>query len=596
MGTIRILPDSIINRIAAGEVITRPAAAVKELLDNSLDAGASRLEITLERGGRSVIQVVDDGRGMDADDAVLAFERHATSKIQRAEDLHRIHTLGFRGEALASIAAVSHVVLETRRPDDAAGTRVEILGGRLKSVAPAALPPGTRIAVKRLFFNVPARRKFLRSTATELHHILELVQHYALAHPEVAFRLQHHDREILWVHPAESVTERIRNLYGPEWLESMLPLEFQSDRARVQGWISGPDRGSRSPDEVHLYVNGRFVRDRWLMYTVRDAWLRYGSRWTYPFVILFLDLDPEDLDVNVHPTKLEMRFHDPRAVREWIRTAIDQAFQIHRPIAAAVVPERTPESARRLPDLVEPVRLRPAAEPPTGPGGPPVSSGFPPVEPPPAGEPSAAAGSPPPGVDIEAAESRHRLLGQTHNCYLVLTDPEGLVLLDQHLVHERYLYETWERDRRTRGIRGSKLLVPTLVDLGPARVQALVHRREELRSWGWEVDAFGPGTLAVYGIPRGLWPNRIEDALLGLVDDFERSASDPAEWERETLKTLACRAAVKKGDRLSREQLTFLARIWYTLEVPQVCPHGRTMALRLTLEQLHRAFGRNWNL
>lgn len=642
MGQIRILPDNLVNRIAAGEVVARPASVVKELLDNAIDAEARHLEINIERGGRTLIQVIDDGCGMDQDDALLAFERHATSKIHSPQDLANITSLGFRGEALASISAVSHVVLETCRDSEGSGTRVEIIGGRLKSVSPAAMPVGTRVSVQRIFFNVPARRKFLRTIATEFSLIVDLVQHYALAFPEISFRMRHGGRETLFWTDVTSYEQRLKQIFGENWLLPMLPLDLTHEGQRVWGWISLPEKGQRTLDEVNVYVNRRYVRDRWLIYSIRDAWLRYGSHFKHPRVVLFLEVDPSAVDVNVHPTKLEVRFHQPLEIQELIRTAIDQAFQTHRPISSMALPGDDGEASSfiksvnaptRLPGLEDGIRLRPYQ------GGPvsvkasdcPITvqgqdgQGWTPnteIQPRPndkEGDDARLSVSyhhrdtedspvPPPPADRAGTDTPHRLLGQIFNCYLLVSDDDGLIIMDQHLVHERHLYETWGRERgifqlpngeginRKGFIRSQKLLIPVLIELGPSRGHALAAHKDLLRTWGWEIDAFGTGTVSTYAIPQGLWPNRLEEALLSFLEWIDNPSPEGPEWEQNILKTVACRAAVKKGDRLTHEQMRYLSSIWYTLEVPQICPHGRTMTLRLTADQMHRAFGRNWNL
>ncbi len=585
MGRIVILPDGVANRIAAGEVVQRPASVVKELLDNAIDAAAHDIEIRLQRGGKQRILVRDDGIGMDSEDAVLAFERHATSKIRTVDDLHCIRSLGFRGEALASIAAVSHVILETRPHDADIGTRVEIIGGRLRKVEPVSVPPGTIVQVRNLFMNVPARRKFLAAVSTELAHILRVVENYALAYPTIAFQLWHEQKELLRYPAVQEPAERVRQVVGGTVMDALVPFRWSGEEGQLHGWISVPHAGGSRPDGIHLFVNGRWVRDRFLLQVFRDAWRRFGARQPYPYVIAYLNVDPDRVDVNVHPTKLELRFRDPDRIRSIVFTAIEQALQARRPIVEWVA---SPGRRQKFP---QPPPSHVTLRAPTGSA----------LRPPSAGESSTESGEPavvpePVSPAAEPAPSR-RVLGQWAGCYIVILEPDALLLIDQHLVHERYLYERWlDALHAQSAIPHRTLLVPVPVDLRPSDVETLIHHRQRLQQLGWHLESFGPSTVVVHAIPIGMHADQIPAAVQALPAWLSESAPEHAEGWDEILKTLACRSAIKKGDLLTPERTHALADMWERLRVPQVCPHGRTLSVRIPIRQVHRMFGRDWNV
>ena len=575
MGRIVILPDVVVGRIAAGEVIQRPASVVKELIDNALDAGARRVEVRLEKGGRQLIVVRDDGWGMDAEDAVLAFERHATSKVRTVEDLMAIRTLGFRGEALASIAAVAHVVLETRPPEAEVGTRVEIVGGRLRSVTPAATAAGTVVQVRTLFMNVPARRKFLAAPSVELAHVLEIVQNYALAYPDRTFHLWHDGREVFLYPAVAEAIERVRQVYGAEAARSLIPLALETPDGSVVGWVSPPDAGGFRSDGMHVFVNGRVVRDRFLLQTFREGWQRYGARRPYPLLVAYLTWPPEAMDVNVHPTKMEVRFRDPERVQELIWTALDQAFQARRPVPQWAPPERLPvRTEPRSPSFGSP---RPSSPTPVVPIRSPST-------------PSGVVGTEVSSPVVSVTQAR---IGQWARCYLVVLEPEAILLLDQHLVHERYLYEQWVASPQA--VPTQALLMPIPVEVGVADAAFLAGCSDRLRRLGWQLEPFGPGAVTVHAVPLGVLADSVPEVVLQLRSILESAPRDPAVGWDDLLKTMACKAAVKMGMELSPDRQTALWEMWHALKVPQVCPHGRRMALRIPLTKVHHLFGRTWH-
>ncbi len=611
MGKIWILPDHIANRIAAGEVVRRPASVIRELIDNSLDAEATHIIIRIEHGGKRKIEVIDNGCGMDKEDAVLAFERHATSKINSEKDLEALHTLGFRGEALASISSVSQVVMETRPHSAHVGTRVVIHGGMLKRVESVAVPVGTRVSVHRLFYNVPARRKFLKSVRIEVAHILRIVQAYALSFPAVQFELFHQGKELLFFPPEEEVQGRIERVLGIRERGLFVPIDFEHREYKITGVITGPDGGSRYSEDMYLFVNSRYVRDPWLSKIVRQIWKKYGSRYPYPQCALFLECRPEDVDVNVHPMKHEVRFRDPSIVYSCIESALAEGFRTSRSSVHLRTENHEQREERELPQMLPrdemphervkkfihrpvPLQITPDSRSEI------ISNhtGIQASEPIPHESKNVETHG---GDLIVDAQHMHgvqkggKVLGQIFNCYIVLEENDALLLLDQHLVHERYLYEMWLKKIEQGVIPPQQLLIPIVYSPGVVRMEVLQEWLGWFRQHGWEIELFGRDTISVRTIPSGVWVRDVETVLNTLIDELFLNERGSEVHDTLALKTLACRSAIKKGDPLSPDQLNFLARIWYELDVPQVCPHGRIMAVRLYDQDLHRAFGRHWN-
>lgn len=655
MGKIKVLPDQLANQIAAGEVVERPASVAKELVENSLDAGARRLHIQFEGGGRRLLRVVDDGEGMTRDDAILAFERHATSKIGRLEDLFMIRTLGFRGEALASIAAVARVELITKCDEEPHGTRVRIEGGKLRDVEPAAHPRGTTVIMRDLFFNVPARRKFLRSEATESYHLTNLITHYALAHPEVEFVLVNNGRETLRVVPASDLRERAYQIFGPDFIASLLPVEGgQPGSAFVRGFVSAPKERRTSREAQYMFVNGRFVRDKVIARALSEAYRSVLPPGTYPAALLFLEVPFDEVDVNVHPAKTEVRFRRAELVAETIREAVRAALHGagHVPLSPSVVARDEPpptESAEppiaqtriafaeehtavnawpaddtstdvRTPDPMPHLQLAsrdekiapaarverreeaPARETPfdlnriqrTGgepspPSGrtttsvsedrlPPLASAAPLVQ-----EQEIAGLSP----DI-------RLLGQLEDSYIIATDAEGLLLIDQHVAHERILFDEYRARERARPAESQQLLVPEVFDLTPAQATVFDLVSEELEGMGFELMRLSGRTVAIRAVPADLPPTEARNLLIEVlesVDPTDRSAAREALRDR-IAASLACRAAIKINTPLTQEKMRWLIDRLLTTSSPTTCPHGRPIILRLTTRDIEKGFHR----
>jgi DNA mismatch repair protein MutL len=703
MGRIRILPDQVANQIAAGEVVDRPASVVKELLENALDAGASRIRVEVEAGGRRLIRVADDGHGMNRDDALLAFERHATSKLRTADDLLSIATLGFRGEALPSIASVARVTLETATGSFAdgepsgVGTRVEIAGGKILHVDDAALPRGTTIAVADLFFNTPARRKFLRAESTELAHVTALVTHYALVHPEMHFELLSATHTILSAPLVTRTAERIYQIFGKETLGQLLPVAAETPLERAglpepPPWKKDPDEPKRDPgtlrltgffskpelqklnrNSIYIFVNKRLIRDRLLIHAITEAYRNVIPPTSFPVVLLFLEMPPEEVDVNVHPAKTEVRFRQQSRVHDFVRDSLRLALIKARPAAgfrAALDAQPTaspslmpsaasplpgsPESDSRAPEPdSEPLALETARQdaatfeltprqPAPVPGNLPFgASGFGPrgfdrqawgqaaaalFEP--ALKPIPDDCSPGPGLGsgglggngaildefgpsaatamVEAEQAAANLnhlgslkpLAQLRESFILATGDDGLWIIDQHVAHERVLFEKILRDRQVEKVQRQRLLMPLLVELKPEQMVVFAGIAEELERNGFEVEPFGPQTLAVKAAPVGL-EGAVLERMLGQL--IEQSAGDYEEVKQNedltSLRTriaasIACHSAIKVNTALDPVRMEWLLLELAKTEHPTSCPHGRPIALLYSWKEIQQAFHR----
>jgi DNA mismatch repair protein MutL len=621
MGRIRILPDQVANQIAAGEVVDRPASVVKELLENALDAGATRIRVEVEAGGRRLIRVTDDGQGMSRDDALLAFERHATSKLRTVDDLLSIATLGFRGEALPSIASVARVTLETASGEEASGTRIEIAGGKILHVEDAALPRGTTLAVADLFFNTPARRKFLRAESTELAHVTALVTHYALAHPEKHFELVSATHTIVSAPPVARTAERIYQIFGKDTLAQLLPVAAETPLAhaglpeappwkrdpaqpsrdpgalRLSGFYSKPELQKLNRNSIYIFVNKRLIRDRLLMHAITEAYRNVIPPTSFPVVLLFLEMPPEEVDVNVHPAKTEVRFRQQSMVHDFVRDSLRTALIKARPaagfLAAHTAPDASPSlmppaasplpgspDSAPLPPLpdsdpeafqaaqadAEPFQLTPRL-PSSVPGklpfdartfnpggwgdqtawGEAAAALFQPAGPPPADgcSPSSAdamAYAPDPAAEtamataqVEAEQAAANLnhlgslrpLAQLRESFILAAGDDGLWIIDQHVAHERVLFEKILRDRQVEKVQRQRLLMPMLVELKPWQMVVFARIAEELERNGFEVEPFGPQTLAVKAAPVGLEGAALERMLAEVIEQSGADSGEP---------------------------------------------------------------------
>jgi DNA mismatch repair protein MutL len=692
MGQIRILPDQVANQIAAGEVVDRPASVVKELLENALDAGASRIRVEVEGGGRRLIRVSDDGNGMSRDDSLLAFERHATSKLRTADDLLSIATLGFRGEALPSIASVARVTLDTSTGDEAAGTHIEIAGGKIHRVEDAALPCGTTLAVADLFFNTPARRKFLRAEATELAHVTALVTHYALAHPEKHFELISATHTIVSAPPVARIAERIYQLFGKETLGQLLPVAAETPLARaglpepppwkrdpndvprdpgtlrLSGFYSKPELQKLNRNSIYIFVNKRLIRDRLLMHAITEAYRNVIPPTSFPVVLLFLEMPPEEVDVNVHPAKTEVRFRQQSLVHDFVRDSLRTALIQARPAAGFLAaldsqptasPSLMPPGTSPLPGQPADVVLAPDSDPEAVAGARANASPFQltPVAPSPipgnlpfvAGGQQDEAGQDPLSLDREAwgaaasalfrpgatagglaidpsingtaaygldpaagtveveseraAASLNHLgslkpLGQLRESFILAVGDDGLWIIDQHVAHERVLFEKILRDRQVERLQRQRLLMPMLVELKPEQMVVFARIAEELEENGFEVEPFGPHTLAVKAAPVGLEGPELERTLAEVIEQSSAESDEPLRNEGlDKLRTriaasIACHSAIKVNTTLDSKRIEWLLLELAKTSHPTSCPHGRPIALLYTWKEIQRAFHR----
>jgi DNA mismatch repair protein MutL len=575
VGRIARLPEDLINKIAAGEVVERPASVVKELVENALDAGARRVSVTVSGGGKSLIRVEDDGHGMSAEDARMALERHATSKLTRLSELDSIATCGFRGEALPSIASVSHLVLRTREASASAGTEIEVRHGAGLTVREIGHPVGTSVEVRDLFGEVPARRKFLRAESTEGGHLAETVTLQALARPDVGFSLVSAKRRQLDAPAVDGLRSRVYQALGPSTLERLIPVEHQQGLVRVHGFVSRPDRQSAVRGTQRLFVNRRPVRDRGISRAIAEAYRSAGAGALRVESILFIETPLDLVDVNVHPAKSEVRFADPRSAWSAVERAIREALTSGSRIAPRADLGRVEEPASLY--LVMPASNTPG---PPGPiGAEPWEVGVS-SQPPPESEPGG------PGLVV---------LGQHRNTYVVATDGEDLFLVDQHTAHERVRFEGLVRGLERQAVESQLLLSPLVVHLPPALLAVVERQHDDLQALGFDIDDFGGGALRLRAVPAGLGGRDPAAAIKDLLSDhLERGSGEwVIEGGRERLAaTLACHSAVRAGQALSRESMAAILRELDRCDHPTLCPHGRPTRVRIPREDVARWFGR----
>ena len=692
MSKIRVLSDQLANQIAAGEVVERPASVAKELVENAIDAGARRIVVDFEGGGRRLLRVADDGEGMTRDDAILAFERHATSKIFSTHDLGAIATLGFRGEALASIASVAKIELTTKTAESEAATRVIIEGGRMRDVKDAPHPAGTTIAVRDLFFNVPARRKFLRSEATESYHLTNLVTHYALAHPEISFTLTNNGRETLRAAPAKDLRERAYQIFGSDFLGNLLEINGGLDHvAIVKGFVSAPRERRTSRDAQYLFINGRFVRDRLVGRALTEGYRSVLPHGVYPAALVFLEVPLEEVDVNVHPAKTEVRFRRAAAVAdvvtESVRSALASAGFAAKESFVAARPFQVPQGypivergqfaneglraerpfeAREFHDTSRADELRESAEtgtysPPATfapqearggqqatiefgvftsesdlpaereellsasetlerhaavaqpdlnsqdqyydtrqqhaasssdglgnaiqPANAPVSAAFPPLD---------SASSLVREVPLETVSTNIRPLGQLEESFIIATDDEGLLLIDQHVAHERILFDKYRRLEEGRIAESQNLLIPETFDLTPAQAAVYDLVADELEGYGFGLMRLSGRTVAIKALPADLPAGEARNMLAETLDSFdsERKGKSREVLRDEIAASLACRAAIKINMPLTQEKMRWLIDRLLLTSSPTTCPHGRPVILRLSMRDIEKGFHR----
>jgi DNA mismatch repair protein MutL len=678
MSRIRILPEAVANRIAAGEVVERPASVVKELLENALDAGAKAIRVEVEAGGKRMIRVIDDGHGMTHDDALLAFERHATSKLKSADDLMSIATLGFRGEAMPTIAAVSRLLLETRDAAEPEGTRVEFAGGKLVGVKSAGLPAGTTVSVADLFYSVPARRKFLKSETTELGHIASLVTHYALANPGKQFVLSTPTQQIVDCAPVERLADRVYQLFGKQALEELVEIPTasaafraaitepelepseESARISVYGFTSRPEIQRPNRNGIYVFVNRRLVRDRLILHAIHEAYRNILPGNVFPATLLFLEMPYDEVDVNVHPAKIEVRFRRSQFVHDFTRDAIRQVLVGARPIASFATAAAASASAATYPasptngaDAVTSSMIAPTFTPRNGLSVPRAiipaleeiglgsgvgsDGGFDLTSAPQRPIPqrfsfdsgsSFAASTPglvapvypeqPEGMRRAAAEPNWaanfasantdspaslphpdeitdlKPLGQVSASFIIAVNAEGLWIVDQHVAHERVLFEQYLEARRAGKVESQRMLLPMILELSPRQLVIYEKISKELSANGFEVEPMGPRSVAIQAVPAGVANGDAEKLLTEILDGIER---ENAAISIETLQakiaaSTACHAAIKVNMPLDQTKMEWLLAALAKTDCPMSCPHGRPVVLRYSVKEIERAFHR----
>lgn len=615
--SIHILPERVASQIAAGEVVERPASAVKELIENALDAGAGAITVEIAGGGIALLAVSDDGCGMSAHDAVLALRRHATSKIREVADLVAVQTMGFRGEALAAIASVSRLELKTRRAGDLAGTQISVEGGEQTQRRECAMAPGTRIEARDLFFNTPARLKFLRTPATEQGAVIEVVQRLALAAPRVAFELLADGRRVLELAPAASALERWRQVFGPKSAGVMVPVAGRGAGIGLEGLISHSQESFPSARLLYTYVNGRAVRDRMLLRAISNAYATLMPKGRYPAAALFLTVRPQDVDVNVHPMKAEVRFRNAGALFEAVYRVLRERLlgsatgappsaadplPAEMPGVAAVLaagtaigaPQSEPAPIAAAAAPTRPLRLVPVSNPPPPAWQPALGLGYRTTTPAPCDAPPAAASLMAAGEVAGALPtySALRVLGQLFCGYIALEDRDGLLLVDQHAAHERVTFERLKAQLESGGVEVQSQLIPQTLELNPARAVHLGAALPRLRALGFDLEPFGPATLLLKGTPAVFGAEGGVELLREMIEVLgEPEAQEPAGLEH-LLKQLACHGSVRVGRVLKGEEIGALLADLDRTPFKSNCPHGRPTHIRFSRGQIERMFRR----
>jgi DNA mismatch repair protein MutL len=613
MSRIRLLPETVASQVAAGEVVERPASVVKELIENSIDAGARKIDIVIRRGGISVVRVIDDGCGMDRDDALLSLERHATSKIRSAADLQAVATLGFRGEALPSIASVSRFRLTTREAGAVAGTEIVVNGGKIDIVRDGGEAPGTQVEVRSLFYNLPARRKFLRSENTESRNIEHQIHLQAISHPRTGFSLSRDDRMLFQLPAAVTLSDRIRDLYGIELLERLVEVNSApSSKTRVGGFIGQAGLSRQTRAQQLVFVNGRAIESGLLTAAIREGYHTALMKGQYPVTFLFLELDPAAVDVNVHPAKREVRFRDPTAVREAIVSSIQQTLERGRsawqekfrapPIAPGTVPGKPTPDLKLRPQVAAPEEshreLLHLGSPVTGVVESGKASGPPAV-----GQPLRL-----PAERIDSAsdalalqrsqrvstQQQFQIIGVLSKLYVLMENADGLVLVDQHAAHERILFEELRGRMEEQGVPTQRLLLPQTFDVPPRDADWIERNIAILQKMGIGIESFGPGTFKIDSLPGFLNVSDPAQFMRKVIDDLKSAgnSTSPMRLGEEMIAMTVCRHAVKANDPLRYLEIEQLIRNLLDCDLPYCCPHGRPTMIQISLAELEKKFGR----
>ncbi len=587
---IKILPDSLASKIAAGEVVQRPASVVKELLENTIDAGATKVTIIIKDGGKTFIQVIDDGCGMSEADAEIAFTRHATSKISSLEDLENIHTLGFRGEALASIAAMSQVELITRTAESDLATKIRVEGIEIKETTKTAFEKGTSVTVKNLFFNTPARRNFLKNNTTEFKHVFDVVIRVALSNPNVAIKFVSGDETVFNLKKS-NIEDRVRDIFGDKAGSSLITVENESGNLRVSGFVSKPDFSRKTRVDQFLFMNGRYIISRNLNYAVHQAYENLLEKGSYPFFIIYITLDPQKVDVNVHPSKMEVKFQDERSVYHVISASVRDALAANNLVPSIHMHSGTDEVSRlgwqsnfkhthsnfeqvdrRTGEILQASNI--------------ASLPFQKVD-------FTESASRPETQEPNNIDDKQNYF-QIHNQYIIIPIEDAVMIIDQHAAHERIIYERTVSNFNNSHTQSQQLLFPYTLEFSAGDTALVQHLVPNLELLGFQLKIFGKNTVILEGVPTDVKPGREETILQELVDLYKENEYEQKLEPRDNLaKSFACKAAIKFGDAMNQSEMRALVDQLFKTQMPYVCPHGRPSVMKLTLGELAKRFGRS---
>jgi DNA mismatch repair protein MutL len=608
---IKLLPDTLINQIAAGEVVQRPASVVKELLENSIDAGATQIKVLITDAGRTLIQIIDNGCGMSAVDATLCFERHATSKIRTVEDLFRLYTMGFRGEALASVAAVAQVELKTKRMEDETGTLVVVHGSKIIQNEPVSASNGTSISVKNLFYNIPARRNFLKSDNVEFRHILEECYRQALAHPEIAFSLYHNQQEIFNIINS-NLGQRIVNLLGKNYTSNLIPVQEENTQIKIKGYVSKPDFNKKTRGEQFFFINKRFIKDVYLNHAVISAYEEMLPKGSFPFYCLFISIDPKHIDVNIHPTKTEIKFDDEKMIYGVMRSAVKSALNAHNIQPEIAFSQKETENTVYSNNINTDIQKNTLNYTPKDHVHKPSISStekqnikhFEQLFQSNLEKQKKELGQEQDFTETSTTEhfvqqvTQHQQsenqqhYWQLHKKYIFTQTPQGVMLVDQHAAHERILYEIFYKNLTEQIAKIQMLLFPVKILLNPLDIAWLQEMHTEVKNLGFDLH-FDTDKVLLKGVPADLPTGKESTAIQELIEQFRMYQNELQLEKRDNLaKSLACRAAIKAGEVLNITQMKNLIQQLFACIQPYACPHGRPTVITLTVEELDKLFGR----
>ncbi len=590
MGKIRILSDEVVNKIAAGEIVERPASIVKELVENSIDAKSSEISIYFEKGGKRKIVVKDNGIGMDKRDAILAFEHHATSKIERVEDIENIKTLGFRGEALPSIASVSKLALRTISEEEIEkenfiGTEIEISGGRILEVKDISWAKGTEVEIRDLFFNLPVRKKFLKSDIVESSHIIKVVYHYAISHPEIGFRLKSGTKNVLNIHAVKNIDERVRQIFKEEELKNCKKIEFELENLKISGLISLPHFYKYNTSFQYFFINGRMVRDRLISSVLFKVYRQFLPSGTYPFAIIFIKIPENEVDVNVHPAKLEVRFKNPGRFSGLLKRAIEETLETNKEISFFTLPSKEGyflnrkkidekeffESKRATVLNLEEDESREID----------VETNL-----------SENIGNTEVHVE-DVQDGKIKILGQFKDTFIIALSDDGVLIIDQHVAHEKILFERFLKEIKGIGVSREKLLLPIRITLTEHLEVSLDKIIDELGKCGFKAELFGKSEIIIREIPSMMDPVVAREIARDVIQNISDLKSlSISEFERDIVASMACKSAVKANERLTYDKMRYIVDELFKLENPSHCPHGRPIILKIEEKDMLKFFHR----